>query len=145
MRRIKLTLVACVSMLAMALSAAPAGAAVDPAPPMATAQNELENLGADRALAWDCDAGFSCYYTGTDGGGTRWRAPGCGFYSLGSPLKDNLYSIHNRGSGVVSLYNWTGHGYELKGWVYPEGHPSNPTGRGNFPVNVGADLVHINC
>jgi hypothetical protein len=117
---------------------APSGAAADPAAPAGAAKNELE-VGPERALAaWDCPAGYSCYYTGLDGGGSRTVAPSCGFWYLGPGLKDNLYSIHNRGNGVASVYNWIGHGYQLVGWVHPG------VG-GNFHNNVGADLVHILC
>ena len=143
MRRIMVMVAAVVSVLA--LSAAPAAASTDPQPTVAratvTAANELKVLTAERvAAAWDCEAGYSCYYTGLDGTGYRWRAPSCGWWDLsGTPLQNNLYSIHNLGNGRAEVFNWIGGDlYELKGWVDP-GLP------GNFHQNIGADLVHIYC
>jgi hypothetical protein len=143
MRRIMVMVAAVVS--ALALSAAPAAASTDPQPTAArtsvTAANELKALTPERvAAAWDCPAGYSCYYTGLDGTGYRWTAPGCGWWSLGgNPLQNNLYSINNRGSGRAEVYNRIGTGvYELKGWV-------DPGQRGNFHQNISADMVHNFC
>ncbi|WP_179278901.1 peptidase inhibitor family I36 protein [Actinomadura mexicana] len=133
----------------LALSAAPAAATTDPQPTVvripATAVNAMKVLTPQRAAGWDCDPGFSCYYTGLDGTGSRWRAPSCGWFTLeGSFLQNNLYSIHNLGNGRVDVYNSIGGGsYELKGWVDPRS--LNWAGRGNFHENIGADLINIYC
>jgi hypothetical protein len=139
MRRIKVAFVACVSLLAVALSAPAAGAAADPAAPAGAAKTDLGKRGPLRAPAWECMAGYTCFYTEVGGGGGYWQAPGCGFWDLSLGwYQDRIFSINNRGSGVASVYNWTGHGFELKGWVYPGN-------TGNFPQNVGVDIVHITC
>ncbi|MFD0692270.1 peptidase inhibitor family I36 protein [Actinomadura fibrosa] len=143
MRRIIVMAAAAVSVLA--LSAAPAAASAVPQPTVVrtstTVANELRVLTPERvAAAWDCQAGYSCYYTGLNGTGYRWRAPGCGWWYLdGTLLQNNLYSIDNRGSGRVDVYNRIGaNSYELKGWVYPGQ-------QGNFHQNIGADVVDIYC
>ena len=113
--------------LSMTVPAAPMNPASPPPAPAGAAknelerrtpQNELEKTGSARALAWECSPGyscyFSCYFDAVNGGGSSWKAPGCGFWDLsGTFLQDHLFSINNRGSGVASVYNWTGHGYEL--------------------------------
>lgn len=146
MRRIMVMVAAVLSVLA--LSVAPAAASTDSRPAVArtsaTATNELKVLTPERvAAAWDCEAGYSCYYTGLDGTGYRWRAPGCGTWYLDSgnqrPLQNNLYSIDNRGSGRAEVYNRIGTGrYERKGWV-------DPGQRGNFHQNISADMLYIYC
>ena len=150
MRRIKVAVVAGLSLLALALSAPAAGAAADPGAGIEQSKNELgsknelERTSVNRAAAWDCQAGYSCYYTGLNGGGDRWMATRCGAIDLREfGLQDRIFSIHNRGSGVAQLYNFNGTALELKGWVHPEG--PGQTGRGNFPANVGADVIYIAC
>ncbi|MGW0804610.1 peptidase inhibitor family I36 protein [Nonomuraea sp. NPDC002799] len=68
------------------------------------------------ASAWECDPGYSCYYTGSSGTGSRWVAPyaGC-YYPLESWLRDNISSVTNRGHSraFVHLYNWVGHWEEI--------------------------------
>jgi hypothetical protein len=130
------------SLLAVTLSA-PAGAAADPAPTPGDATNNLTmRVVPDQGLrAYECaPAAYACFYTGTGGTGARLELfRFCGFYGLyGSPVMDNVHSIRNQIGAPVSLYNWTGHGYELKGWVY--GYQS-----GNFHDNVGADVVNLFC
>lgn len=120
----------------------------DPAPSAGAATNNpgvrIVQDGAVLA-AYDCPTGATaCFYTGTNGTGLRSTMYGCGFAGLGGHVvNESVYSLKNQSSGVVSLYNWTGHGYELKGWVYPPSS-TNP-GTGNFPVNVGADVVNVFC
>jgi hypothetical protein len=141
MSRIVLVIAACVSTLAVALSATPAGAAANPASKTDTPTvSEQERHGTARAAAWDCRAGYSCYYTGLDGTGAKWEAPGCGTYYLdGTQWQNNLYSIDNRGSGRVEVYNRIGtNQYDRKGWV-------DPGQQGNFHQNISADMVKILC
>jgi hypothetical protein len=149
MRRIKVAVVAGLSLLALALSAPAAGAAADPGAGIdqsknGESKNQLERTSGNRAAAWDCPAGYSCYYTGLDGGGDRLMALRCGAIDLREfGFQDRIFSVHNRGSGVAQLYNFNGTALERKGWVYPEG--PGQTGRGNFPTNVGADVIYIAC
>lgn len=144
MKRIKVAVVAGLSLLALALSARAAGAAADPGAGIEQSESALERTSVNRAAAWDCAAGYSCYYTGLNGGGDRWTATRCGAIDLREfGLQDRIFSIQNRGSGVAQLYNFNGTALELKGWVYPEG--PGQTGRGNFPTNVGADVIYIAC
>ncbi|GIF78541.1 hypothetical protein Asi02nite_80590 [Asanoa siamensis] len=74
----------------------------------------------DRALfAYDCPTyAAACYCTGLVGTGLRTVQVGCGFVGLGgSPVMDNVHSLKNQQGVSVSLYNWNGRGYELKGRV----------------------------
>lgn len=119
----------------------------DPAPPTGAATNSSGvRVFHDQALfAYDCPTqATACFYSGLNGTGAREWMIGCGFVGLGgSSVNENVHSLKNQSSGPASLYNWTGHGYELKGWVYPPSS-TNP-GTGNFPVNVGADVVNVFC
>lgn len=68
-------------------------------------------------LAWDCPAGYSCYYDNKEGGNRIWIAPSAGCFDLGRmnpPLNDRISSVNNGGNGQVHLYNWEGH------WAYLE-------------------------
>jgi hypothetical protein len=144
MKRIMVALVAGMSLLALALSAPAAGVAADPGPGTSQTKSDLVRISSDRALAFGCQAGYSCYYSQVGGGGDAFMATRCGIHDLrGHPLQDRIFSIHNRGNGVASLNNFNGNGLELKGWVHPEG--AGRTGTGNFPVNVGADAIYIHC
>src|SRR5262250_2189386 len=61
--------------------------------------------------AWECPAGYSCYYDGHGGTNRIWIAPSCGFFDLGHfnpPLNDRISSIYNRGGGSIQPYNWVG-------------------------------------
>ncbi len=56
-----------------------------------------------------CPSSYSCFWTATDGGGTRWDAPSCtqgGYWQLeGTSLNNNIESVRNRGGGTVHLYD----------------------------------------
>ncbi|MFI9379691.1 peptidase inhibitor family I36 protein [Kutzneria sp. NPDC052558] len=57
---------------------------------------------------WDaCVAGYSCYYSGYNGTGSRWLAPHCGGYGPFPGLK----SVRNRGHGDIYLYAYDGAEY----------------------------------
>ncbi|MEU4427669.1 peptidase inhibitor family I36 protein [Actinoplanes sp. NPDC024001] len=136
----RLLVVSLTAIMAFSFAAVPAAQART----SVTAAEELRVLTPERVtVAWDCPAGYSCYYTHLDGIGVRWVAPGCGDWHLDRGeqrrLQNSLYSIYNRGSGKVEVYNRTGPDeFELKGWVYPGQ-------RGNFHQNISADMVRIYC
>ncbi|MEU4806334.1 peptidase inhibitor family I36 protein [Actinosynnema sp. NPDC023587] len=119
MKLIKSMAVGGASLLAVALSAAPAGA----------------------AAAWDCAAGYSCYYNGTDGRDKLFTAARCGTHDLrGGPFQDKISSIANYGSGKVWVYVWdveAGDHFDLHGWV-------EVGSQGNFYTN-DIDKIHIDC
>ena len=106
------------SLLAVTLSAAPAGA----------------------AAAWDCAAGYSCYYDGTDGRDKLFTAARCGPHDLrGGPYQDRISSIANYGSGKVKVYVWNveARRFDLHGWV-------EIGSQGNFFTN-DIDKIIIEC
>ncbi|CAO5161218.1 putative Peptidase inhibitor family I36 protein [Frankia sp. AiPs1] len=72
-------------------------------------------LGASPAQAAysDCPAGVSCYWSGNNGTGTRWQAPGPGWQRL--PFV--VLSFYNRGLGTIYWYN----GDTYTGWHSPVG------------------------
>ncbi|MCP2248063.1 peptidase inhibitor family I36 protein [Lentzea aerocolonigenes] len=126
--------------VAAALVTAPAGAAADDHNGV-----ELEKLGTDlSAAAWECAAGYSCYYDRTEGRDWLWNAPGCGWYNLevNVPRLDNrISSIRNRGSGLVEVWRWeNGRGWVKKGWV-PVGY------QGSFYGDLENDIdaVDVRC
>lgn len=140
-QRFAMVLVAVVSLLAVTVAAGPAAAAADPKPlPSAVANDPGAKVVVDKAAAaYECAAGAVCFYSGSNGTGWRLTYYGCGFLGLGNypDINEKVNSAYNRSSYVASLYNWTGHGYELKGWLYAGG-------AGNF-TNIGADVVHLFC
>jgi hypothetical protein len=128
--------IACTSLL---VTAVPATAAAP--------QNglKLEKLGSEvSASAWECQAGYSCYYDRTEGRDWLWNAPGCGWYNLevNVPRLDNrISSIRNRGSGLVDVYRWESRqGWVKKGWV-PVGY------QGSFYGDLENDIdaIDIDC
>lgn len=97
-QRIKATVVACVSLSAVALSAAPAGAA-ETAP--------------GQARAWECQPGFSCYYDSHYGENWLFNAGRCGEHNLlGGIYQNRISSIYNRGNGTVRVYRLRTTGWE---------------------------------
>lgn len=94
--------IACVSLLAVALPGAPASAAAS----------------ANQALAWNCTAGYSCYFDGYNGTSKLFTAGRCGEHDLrGGIYQNRINSVANYGNGTVWLYIWRNAGYwEL--WDY---------------------------
>jgi hypothetical protein len=120
MRRIRLTVVVCVSLMAMILSAAPAGAAAEPVSPAGTSTaRQLEKRDPVGVPAWDCASGYSCYYDLTEGRNKLFTAARCGEHDLrGGVYQNRISSIANYGNGKVWVYIWRNAGYwELHGWV----------------------------
>ncbi|MET9230113.1 peptidoglycan DD-metalloendopeptidase family protein [Lentzea sp. NPDC003310] len=91
--------------------------------------------------AWDCQAGYSCYYDGTDGQNKLFTAARCGTHDLrGGIYQDRISSIANYGSGKVWVYVWdveSGDHFDLHGWV-------EVGTQGNFYTN-DIDKIHIDC
>jgi hypothetical protein len=142
MRRIKLALVACVSVLAVALSAAPAGAAADPVPPASTSKDfRLDKLGPGVARAWECQPDFSCYFDLTYGRNWLFNAGRCGEHDLmGGIYQNRISSISNRGHGIVWVYTWSSSGWQLKGWI-PIGYQGSFFGT----LENDIDRIVIDC
>lgn len=92
-----------VRMVALVIAVFGLGAATMTAPASA---------GQAGALAWECAVGTSCYYTGSNGTGSRWVAPtgGC-HHPLPAGFRDSISSVYNNGHGHahVHLYNWVGY------------------------------------
>lgn len=109
--------IACLSVPAVLLSAAPA-----------------------QADGWDCPEGYSCYYDGFDGQNRLFRADRCGPHDLrGGPYQNRINSVHNNnGSKGVHLDIWKNVG----GWtVYDYIHPYEWR---NVPSN-DIDRIRIEC
>ncbi|BBH67758.1 hypothetical protein ACTI_44430 [Actinoplanes sp. OR16] len=130
MKRIMLTLVACASVLAVALSTAPAAAA-DP--------TGLRMSSRAAAGYEDCPAGYSCYFDGLNGTGAFIYADhGCDYYDLaGSGWDNRISSIYNRGSSKVFVYTGRGTSFDVHGWM-PVGQ------RGNYNTN-DIDGILVGC
>nr|WP_042179576.1 peptidase inhibitor family I36 protein [Kibdelosporangium sp. MJ126-NF4]CEL13895.1 hypothetical protein [Kibdelosporangium sp. MJ126-NF4]CTQ88263.1 hypothetical protein [Kibdelosporangium sp. MJ126-NF4] len=56
-------------------------------------------------LAWECSAGFSCYYDGFNGITRIYVAPGPGCHNLPASAVNKISSVNNRGGGTVRLYD----------------------------------------
>ncbi|MEV0385735.1 peptidase inhibitor family I36 protein [Nonomuraea sp. NPDC050643] len=66
--------------------------------------------GAGLLAFGDCPSGYGCFWTGTNGGGSRWDAPHCSvggfpFNLSGHWLDNNIESVRNRGGGTIHLYS----------------------------------------
>jgi hypothetical protein len=133
MRRIVLAIVACVSVLAVALSAEPAAGA-DPADQAGLMSTSKAAGGYER-----CPAGYSCYFDGYDGTGEMGMAPrGCDYFDLqNDPWQNRISSIWNRGSAKVFVYTGRGTSFDVHGWM-PVGQ------RGNFGTN-DIDGILVGC
>lgn len=132
MNRVKIIGVAAATLAVMLLGAQPAAAA--------PAQGAAATPAATRA-AWDCAAGYSCYYDGTYGRNKLFTAARCGEHDFrGGPYQDKISSIANYGSGRVDVWKWHGGDlWEWKGYV-------DPGREGNFPDDdVSIDLINIWC
>jgi hypothetical protein len=55
--------------------------------------------------AWECSAGYSCYYDGSFGTNRIHIAPSSGCDSLSSTVANRISSVYNRGFGTVHLYD----------------------------------------
>jgi len=140
MRRIKWVVVAWVSVLAVALSAVPVGAAASPVPPAGTSTDfTVKKLAPGD---WNCTNGYSCYYDYLNGQGKLFTAARCGTHNLmGGPYQDKISSIANYGSGTVEVWKWIEdiNDFVKKGWVEvgQEGNFHNPA--------VSIDMIYIWC
>jgi hypothetical protein len=130
MKRIILAIVAGVSVLAVALSTAPAAAA-DPA---------ALTFSSKAATSYDdCPAGYSCYFDGLNGTGDFFYPnSGCGYIDLlGTGWDNRISSIYNRGSSKVFVYTGRGASFDVHGWM-PIGQ------RGNYFTN-DIDGILVGC
>jgi hypothetical protein len=114
MRRLRFAVIACVGMLALALSAVPAQAATDPVARAATSTVSQLDRGQGRAAAWECPYGYSCYYDDDNGLVPLTPPLRCGVHDLrGGPYQNKINSVFNNSSAWVYLDIWRNAGY----WV----------------------------
>ncbi|MBM2620863.1 hypothetical protein JIG36_35720 [Actinoplanes sp. LDG1-06] len=135
MRRIVMVFIACLSVLGVALSAAPAGAA---------GKNELE-ISRLAVADWDCTAGYSCYYDSVGGRDKLFRAERCGQHDLrGGPYQNRINSIANYGAKIVYVYAYDveARTWHRKGWVQPGQRGNLPDMPGD-PISI--DMINIIC
>jgi hypothetical protein len=56
-------------------------------------------------LAYECSAGYSCYYDGNFGTNRIFIAPSEGCHTLASNVVNRISSVRNRGFGTAHLYD----------------------------------------
>ncbi|MDR7277018.1 hypothetical protein [Catenuloplanes atrovinosus] len=130
MKTMRIIGTAVAALVATLLAAQPAAAA----PTQATTRP-----GLDRAAAWDCAQGYSCYYDDIYGEVKLFTAARCGWHDLrGGSYQNRISSVANYTSGWVRVWIWRNAGYwEQHGYLYPGGV-------GYFDTN-DIDAIDIDC
>lgn len=120
-RRSAMAIVACVSMLAMTLSAVRADAATDPVAQAATSTVSQQELGGEQVAG--CPAGHQCFYDDSYGYDLLFIAARCGEHDLrGGEYQNKINFVDNYSPAHIYLDIWRNAGYwELYAYVGPWG------------------------